>query len=228
MSFLPRNNWLKILLGIFIVLIGFVITTCSVTKKNIQRKYEQAVDSKPFDAIIVPGVPFEGDTWQMIMKMRVYWSLHLYEKGIAKNIIYSGSSVYSPYIEAEVMKRYAEELGIPAENIITEPRAEHSTENVYYSYHLAKQHDFKRIALATDPFQTKMVIKFVRKHFKNKLEIIPIDYERIESLMEQPDPKIDTTGLHVDNFVSITERESWWKQFQGTLGNNIDFSEFED
>lgn len=228
MGFLRRINWLKILFGGLILLIAGVITTCSITKKNIKTKYEQAASGEPFDAIIVPGVPFDGNTWQVVMKMRVYWSLHLYQKGLTKNIIYSGSSVYSPYVEAEVMKRYAMELGIPEENTITETRAEHSTENVFYSYHLAKEQGFTRIALATDPFQTKMVKRFMRKHFKTQIDIIPIDYDQIGTLMEQPDPKIDTTGLRVDNFVSIKERESWWKRFKGTLGDNIKYEEFEN
>lgn len=226
MGFLKRVNWLKILIIALILLTGGVVTTCSITKKNIKTKYQEALNSEPFDVIIVPGVPFDGDTWHMVMKMRVYWSFHLFEKGLTKNIIYSGSSVYSPYVEAEVMKRYAMVLGIPEENILTESRAEHSTENVFYSFHLAKENGYSKIALATDPFQTKMVKKFMRKHFKNQIEIIPINFEIIDEKMDQPDPKIDTTGLWVENFVSIKDRESWWKRFKGTLGENINYEEF--
>lgn len=225
---LPKhiNGW-KIVLAVAILLVGVGITTCTVTKKTIKSKYEAAASSAPFDAIIVPGIPFDGGDWHLVMKMRVYWSILLFNQGLTKNIIYSGSSVYTPYVEAEVMKRYALELGIPEKHIFTETRAEHSTENVYYSYHLAKANGFDHLALATDPFQTKMVKRFMRKHFKNKIDIIPTDYEKIDSLMQRPDPTIDTVGLKVENFISIKERESWWKRFKGTLGHNIDFAAFD-
>ncbi|MEP4094264.1 YdcF family protein [Reichenbachiella sp.] len=220
-------SWKKILIGLSVLLIGFIVTTCSITKKNIKSQYQKVLNGDPLDVIIVPGIPFEGKTWHQVMKMRVYWSVHLFELGLTKNIIYSGSSVYSPYVEAEVMKRYAVELGIPEEKIILEPNAEHSTENVFYSYHLAKKLGFENIALATDPFQSKLMKKFIRKKLKKKVKLIPIDFDLIHEQMTLPDPQIDTADLHVQNFVSITDRESWWKRFMGTLGNNIDYDSFE-
>jgi vancomycin permeability regulator SanA len=78
-----------------------------------QKKFNKALYQTPYDAIIVPGVPLENGMWSPTMKARVYWSVYLYKKGIAKNIIYSGSAVYTPYIEAQVMALYAEQLGVP-------------------------------------------------------------------------------------------------------------------
>ena len=69
--------------------------------------------AKPVDAIIVPGVQYNGLKWNTVMKWRVYWSVYLYKKGLAKNIIYSGSAVYSPYTEATIMSLYAEKMGVP-------------------------------------------------------------------------------------------------------------------
>ncbi|NPA67471.1 MAG: YdcF family protein, partial [Chlorobi bacterium] len=110
----------------------------------------------PYDAIIVPGVPFDGKEWSDIMKMRVYWSYLLYKRGVAEHIIYSGGAVYSPYYESEIMKLYAIKLGIPDSVIFTDTVAEHSTENLWYSFKLAKQKGFKKLALATDPVQNFM------------------------------------------------------------------------
>lgn len=69
--------------------------------------------------------------------------------------MYSGSSAYSPYYEGEIMALYAIAIGIPKENVFTETRAEHSTENLFYVYLKAKKLGFTHIALATDPFQAK-------------------------------------------------------------------------
>ncbi len=100
-------------------------------------------------------IQFENGKWDRVMMGRIYWAKFLYEKGIAKNIIFSGSAVYSPYYEAEIMRLYAIELGIPKENIFAETKAEHSTENAYYSYKYGKKLGFNKMALASDPFQSK-------------------------------------------------------------------------
>jgi len=59
------------------------------------------------------------------MKGRVYWSKYLYDRGIGKNIMYSGNAVYTPYFEGEIMALYAKAIGIPPEHIYTELKAEH-------------------------------------------------------------------------------------------------------
>jgi len=179
--------------------------------------------NKEYDIIIIPGVPFEEGNWSDIMKIRVYWSKYLYDKGIAKNIMYSGSAVYSPYYEAEIMALYGEALGISKENIFTETKAEHSTENVYYSYKKAKKMGFKKIALATDPFQSKMLRRFIKIIIKGDMDIIPIVYDTLSALTPKMyDPVIDFQKAYKKDFVSITEKEGFWKRLNGTRGNNID------
>ena len=63
------------------------------------------------------------------------------------------------------MALYGQSLGIPSGNIYIEDKAEHSTENVYYSYKKAKNLGFNRIALATDPYQSKMLKRYLKKYF---------------------------------------------------------------
>src|SRR5690606_27635585 len=115
-------------------IVGFLLFySCGMTSRTARKTVEENKAFVPYDAIIVPGVPFDGENWSETMKMRVCWSKYLYDKGYAKNIIYSGSAVYTEYEEASIMALYAEELGIPKEHIFRDQRAEHSTENVYYS-----------------------------------------------------------------------------------------------
>ena len=85
------------------------------------------------------------------MKDRVLWSVYLYKKGIAANVIYSGNAVYSPYIEGRIMAMYAIASGIPAQNVFSETKAEHSTENLVYSYRMAEKMGFKRLLFQPIP-----------------------------------------------------------------------------
>ena len=177
----------------------------------------------PFDVIIVPGIPFENGKWDRTMKGRIYWSKYLFDKGIAKNIMYSGSAVYTAYYEAEIMAMYAKAIGIPPKNIFTETRAEHSTENAYYGYKKAQQLGFERIALASDPFQTKLLRRYVRKKVDPEMALIPMVVDTMKAMEPSMiDPHINPQAAFKPGFISIKERESFWRRMRGTLRGNID------
>lgn len=198
------------------------LVSCSFSSQKAREILIQS-QSKTYDAIIVPGVPFEEGKWSDVMKIRVYWSKYLYDKGMAKNIIYSGSAVYSPYYEAEIMALYAIELGIPKEHIFTEKKAEHSTENVYYSTKFGRNLGFKKIALATDTYQAKMLKRFISNTMNGEIDILPVVYDSLTVLSPTMyTPNIPFEKAFKEEFISITEREGFWKRLNGTWGNNID------
>lgn len=215
------------------VLIGIALLTllssCSYSSHTAEKFLKES-HGKDYDLIVVPGVPFglEQNWWAMIMKARVYWSKYLFENGITKNIMYSGSAVYTPYCEAEIMAMYAEALGIPKENIFIETKAQHSTENIYYSYKKAKKLGFSRIALATDPFQSKMLRKFISKKVNHNIGIIPIIYDTLRVVDAGVTyPVIDYNKAHVADFISIEVRENFWTRLKGTRGKQIDETLYE-
>ena len=177
-------------------------------------------EQKTFDVIIVPGVPFYNGRWDTTMKNRVLWSYALYKNGIARNIIYSGGAVYSPYYEARIMGLYAEQLGIPASHIFYDTLAEHSTENIYYSYELARSLGFRSIALATDPVQSRLTRSFSRKYFETPIVHIPFVVDTLKAY-NHLDPVIDPNPAYKEGFRSITRRQGLWKRFRGTLGKHI-------
>lgn len=210
----------KLIHSLFIIL---VFSSCAFSKKQSKSLYQKAETKAPYDAIIVPGVPFEGETWSPIMRWRVFWSYYLYKNGITKNIIYSGGSVYTEYTEAKIMAAYGKALGIPASNIFLDTLAEHSSENVYYSYLVAKKNGFKKIALATDPFQSKLVKGLIRK-LELPIDLIPFTTDLLGN-SNYPEPSINPEVAMVKNFVSIKERESFFKRLKGTLGKQIIYYE---
>ncbi len=195
---------------------------CISYKKRPRRLFREVVEQRQtFDAIIVPGVPFYKDAWDSTMKARVLWSYVLYKEGYTKNVIYSGGAVYSPYYEAKIMGLYAQKLGIPAEHIFYDTLAEHSTENVYFSYELARKLGFKTIALATDPGQSSLLKRFTRKRFGTRIAHIPFVIDTLETY-NHLEPVIDpASALSADSFRSITLRENFLKRLRGTLGKNI-------
>src|SRR4030042_812990 len=133
-----------IVTGASLFWILLVLNSCAFSSKACRNFLEESMEEN-YDIIVIPGVPFENGQWSYTMKGRVYWSKYLYDKGIAKNVMYSGAAVYSPYYEGEIMALYAEKIGIKRENIYTETLAEHSTENIYYSFKKARILGFERI-----------------------------------------------------------------------------------
>ena len=197
-----------------------LIVLCSYNKPDLARKdVEEKRKSDPYDVIIVPGVPYQYASMRSVLKARVLWAKYLYENGFTKNIIFSGSSVYSPYIEGEIMRIYADSLGIPAAHTFAETEAEHSTENIYYSLMMAQEMGFKKIAVATDKYQAVIINKFIKRKCP-AIEIVTIEYNKI-NLPNAMWPEIDPESAYVNTFVSLPKRENYFKRMKGTLGKNI-------
>ncbi len=194
------------------------ILLCSYekSKKDADKLNEKAAN--PYDVIIVPGVPYQDVSLKTVLKARLLWAKCLFDRGIAKNIIFSGSAVYTPYIEGKVMKIYADSMGIPAEHTFAEEEAEHSTENIFYSVQMARSLGFKRIALATDHYQAYLLKGYIKKKFPD-VEIITLSYKHIN--MKNQLPEIDAESAYAGLFVSLVERENRMKRFKGTMGKNI-------
>jgi hypothetical protein len=216
-----RKHW-KFCQGILSWVFLSSLFACSYSEKA-SRKLLEAAANDPYDLIIVPGVPFEKNKWGRTMKGRVYWSKYLFDRGIGKNVMYSGNAVYTPYFEGEIMAMYAKAIGIPANHIYTELKAEHSTENIYYSYQKARKLGFERIAIASGPFQSKLLEGFARKKINPEIGILPMVVDTLNKMDgEMIDPEIDFGKAYNPDFISITKRENIWKRFQGTRGKNID------
>ncbi|WAC12898.1 YdcF family protein [Dyadobacter pollutisoli] len=187
--------------------------------RSADKAFQKGLENQPYDAVIVPGFPYNGQKWDMVLQMRIHWANYLYTRGYTKNIIFSGSAVATPYVESKVMASYAQALGIPREHLFTEEKAEHSTENVYYSYRLAKDLGFSKIALATDPVQTSYMRKFI-KRFELPIGLMPtvIDTLKVLNLYE---PKIDPKPTMKEGFVKLSDREGFFQRFRGTMGKYI-------
>jgi uncharacterized SAM-binding protein YcdF (DUF218 family) len=213
----------KLIIIFAIVGVILVLSNYKAFSSDPESKSENKTETFLYDAIIVPGVPYNDPNMSRILLGRIYWSHYLYSKGIAKNIIYSGSAVYTPYVESVIMSLYAQKLGVPADFIYTETKAEHSVENVYYSYKIAERLGFKKIALATDPLQSRM-LKRLSKKLKVEIDYIPFSFDFLDSLVVD-EINIIPDEAFVENFIAIQERESFFKRLRGTMGKNIKFEE---
>jgi uncharacterized SAM-binding protein YcdF (DUF218 family) len=216
----------KSLWGWTLLLLLPFFSSCFILERSAKRAYGRAEEKKPFDAIIVTGYPFKNGAWGKLIKARVLWSYVLYKNGYARNIIYSGGANYTPFKEAVIMGLYAEKLGIPKAHIFYDTLARHSTENVYYSYLLAKRKGFKTLALASDGMQTFFLKRFIRKHFESPVYRLPTIQDSINRYLVLK-PVIDPTPAKVDSFTSIDEGQNLFKRIFNP-DRTIDWSKYKN
>jgi len=85
------------------------------------------------------------------LRRRVEKVVELYKKGLAPNVIFTGSDTGAG-CEAEVMKEVAVKMGVPAEKIFTETRATDTITNSRYSVAIMKHHGWTKAILVSNKY----------------------------------------------------------------------------
>lgn len=212
-----------------IALTALVLTSSCAYQKFARKYYAKAKTEAPYDCIIVTGIPYNDSTNSgLIFAARVLWAKYLYDHKIAKNIIFSGAAVSTPFYEGRAMKEMADSLGVPGDHTFAEIKAEHSTENAYYGMKLAHKLGFKKLAIAADPFQVKLLRKFLERRCDN-MALIPIVYDSVISNRrewQKEVPKLAFKEAAADSgWVRLSDRESFGERWRGTQGKHIKYEE---
>jgi uncharacterized SAM-binding protein YcdF (DUF218 family) len=204
-------------------LMAFLLPVCSCTTPI--KSYREALPYSPYDVIIVPGIPYHDQDWASnVMKSRVIWACFLYSRGIGRNLIFSGNANYSPYVEGKIMALHAIALGVPRDHVFSETKAEHSTENLVYSFWMAQKMGFKKIALATDPFQSN-TLKTYAWDLGLRVTFIPVIYDSTGTYAVDPSFHVDPSSAFVKDFIPLSKRNNPLKRVLGTMG--LEISTFE-
>lgn len=203
-----------------IAVCALCFSSCFFMGPSPRKRLQKIGEFKPLDVAIVPGLPLYQGQWDTLLKTRMLWSEFLIKKGYVKNVLYSGNAVYTPWVEGSSMALIARELGIDTAYILIDTIAEHSTENLYYGYLLAKQKGYQHIAIATDPFQCAMLHKFAKKNFEEEIHFLPVIYDSIKA-RTGVEVRIDTTLTKKKWFKPLEARQGYKERMKGTRGKGI-------
>lgn len=198
-------KFLRILIVVIVLLAATAAVVTFLFKRHITNLYIENTARAPYDVVIIPGLPYDTPTPNNLFKARMFWSKSLYDNGTVKHIIYSGSAVHTPFVEGEVMKGIALQMGLPADVVFAETKALHTTENISYCLQLADSLGLKKVAVATDPFQSL----FLERHLsKNKLPvaILPFPLDSFKAFEKRQWPDFDAEKALVKGFVPLKER----------------------
>ena len=187
---------------IFLLLVvAAFFNSCSLHKR-VTKANKRHLKVAPYDAVIVPGYPYKTeDRNKILFNVRIFFAKELFEKGLVKNIIFSGGAAHTPYIEGKIMKTIADSLGLPPDNTFVEEKAMHSNENAKYGTKMAKAMGFKKIAIATDPYQFSYMTLLL-KFFAPKTRILTFYPEQMPDY-NKPLPYVDSTSAFIKDFTPI-------------------------
>jgi len=106
-----------------------------------------------FDTIIVLGTPSRLDgTPSPEQRERVLEGVREYKAGIAPHLIMTGGPAHNHFVEAHTMAQFAASQGIPPSDILEEPQAQNTVQNIYYSAQLMRQHRWSSAEVISSPY----------------------------------------------------------------------------
>jgi len=108
------------------------------------------------DMIVVLGCGTLADgSLSAVQKGRVNTAVELYEKRLAQRMLITGGATESNFVEADIMKTYALEMGIPEDAIFVERQSLSTEENARFSTAILNENNAKKIIIVTSTFHTR-------------------------------------------------------------------------
>ncbi|WP_338442245.1 YdcF family protein [Synechococcus elongatus IITB4] len=137
---------------IFILLIILVFTLINLVSLIFFRVPTSNTSRTAFDVIIVLGSPANSDGGPSeVMKQRVIEGVKRFYQGQAKHILFTGSAVYSEFIEADVMSEFAHSLGVPKDAILTDTKSKNTYQNIFNSIGVMRDQNWLSALVVTSP-----------------------------------------------------------------------------
>jgi uncharacterized SAM-binding protein YcdF (DUF218 family) len=163
--------------GLFLVGIGIWVQNVRCSEKSIRSKIEWFVAStsfaacsilfpllqircfgctdyrRPADVAVVLGCRVYRDgRLSMALADRVRTAVELYDEGLVQHLIMSGGPAPGDLHETESMRRFAVELGVPADRIMLDKLGLNTDKTVQNTIPMFRQHGFKRVLVVSHYF----------------------------------------------------------------------------
>lgn len=107
------------------------------------------------DALIVLGYVSKDGRIHPLLKERLDEAYTLFRRYGHKYIIVSGGSVGSHCSEAELMKKYLVEKGVPAIRVLQEDQSYNTVQNLLFSKQLMEQYQLQSFIIITNLFHVR-------------------------------------------------------------------------
>lgn len=157
-----RRRWVQamaVTLLIFAMIEACLMTAVAVTARTMDAP-------EPADVIIVLGGGLDPVSGAPLSTLayRLERAAELYEAGYAPRLIVSGGQgADEPMSEAESMRRYLVELGIPDDAIILEDRSTNTQQNLEYSKAIMTAENYDSALIVTSDYHLWRALKLAQR-----------------------------------------------------------------
>lgn len=129
------------------------------------------------DAAIVLGAALWNDWPSPGLQERLDGGVRLYKQGLVKAIIVSGGldTNGATVSEAEGMKRYLLQQGIPEEAVVPEDQARNTLQNVAFSRRLMEERGWIRAIVVTHTYHGARALEMARAAGLADVQLYPVD-----------------------------------------------------
>ena len=168
-----KSFWAKLLL--FICACLFILFILGPTYLRFLGKslVEESPEPPPVSLIIV----LSGGQGHRVEK-----AVELYKKGLAKTLLMTGGPIFHTS-HAQMMKEFAQTMGVPSRDILVEPLSKSTYENATFTLKMIEHLGVTSAIVVTSKFHTKRASNVFRKVFPSRLKLHSvgsndgIDYE---------------------------------------------------
>lgn len=148
-------------LSVIFILVGVVVFTALETLIIIGSNTEKTI--KRADVAIILGCKVYGESPTVLLRRRIATGLKLYKRGLVKHIIASGGQGPGENIsEAEGIKRYLVQRGVPESAIYKEDKSINTMQNLQYSKNIMQDKSLRTAIIVTNPFHIYRSLKIAR------------------------------------------------------------------
>jgi uncharacterized SAM-binding protein YcdF (DUF218 family) len=117
---------------------------------------------KVADVAVILGCPATpGGRLAPCQQCRVRSAVRSYQEGAAGSLLFSGGAAHNRWIEAEVMARAAEDLGVPPDRVLREPEALTTWQNLRFSQRILRARGFATALIITTADHLPRARRFV-------------------------------------------------------------------
>ena len=156
---MPCPKWVLFLIPVAVVGLLTVIPWWP----RVSRYDEFSIQPRPHTAALVLGAALWDGRPSPALKERLDQALRLYREGWVQYLILSGGMGDDGLTEAEGMKRYLVERGVPPDRLLLEDRSRNTAENIAYSKKILEERNWDRFYLVTHDYHMYRALRYAER-----------------------------------------------------------------
>ena len=155
---MPFPRWTLIFIPVVICLLIFILFW-----NRVSRYDHASIQPTPRPAGLVLGAALWDEKPSPALKERLDLAYQLYREGWVQHLILSGGKGDDGLSEAEGMKRYLVDKGVPPDRLLLEDQSRNTAENIANSKKILLQRNWEQIHLITHDYHMYRALRLAER-----------------------------------------------------------------